>query len=145
MQQFMLTIALMFATTILAQTTVKSNPEDKGQTIKVSVLNALSDNGTIHFAFHSKETFMKSAAVYSKSSKVEKGVVIVAFENVSEGEYAIICFHDENENGQMDFEFNGMPKESYGTSNNPLIFGPPQFESSKFKVKNENLNLEIKF
>jgi uncharacterized protein (DUF2141 family) len=45
----------------------------------------------------------------------------------------------------MDFDENGMPKESYGLSNNMMTFGPPEFASSKFEVTKEDLNLEIKF
>lgn len=143
MQQLIVTIVLLFSISVVAQTT--SENKLNGQTIKVSVNNALSDKGIIHFAVHSKETFMKAEAVYRKSSKIKNGEAIVSFEDVPKGEYAVICFHDENENGQMDFELNGMPKENYGTSNNPMSFGPPQFEPSKFEVKNEDLSLEIKF
>ena len=65
--------------------------------------------------------------------------------SVPKGEYAIICYHDENENRRMDFHENGIPKESYGTSNDVINFGPPQFDTSKFEVTEEDLNLGIKF
>ena len=45
----------------------------------------------------------------------------------------------------MDFQENGMPLENYGVSNNVMNFGPPQFESSKFVVEKDPMNLEIKF
>lgn len=144
MQHSILIIALIISSVVFAQTSVEPKLTE-GQTIKVSVTNALSDQGIIHFAFHTKETFLKAKALYAKSSKIENGKATVQFENIPEGEYAIVCFHDENENNQMDFELNGMPKESYGTSNNPMSFGPPQFSPSKFEVTDENLSLEIKF
>ncbi|SDX32209.1 hypothetical protein SAMN05444411_104206 [Lutibacter oricola] len=144
MQKIILTITLFFTLLVMGQ--VPSNSKlVEGQTIKVTVTNALSDKGTINFGLHSNKTFMKAEAIKAKSSKVVNGISTVIFENVPAGEYAIICFHDENENGRMDFEVNGMPKENYGTSNNPMSFGPPQFEPSKFEVKNEELFLEIKF
>ncbi len=61
------------------------------------------------------------------------------------GTYAIIALHDENENQQMDYEANGMPKESYGMSNNPMGFGPPQYATAKFNFKNESIKMNIKF
>lgn len=143
MQHFILALTLLLTTTIFAQTQ-QENPLVNGQTLKVSVINALSDNGTVAFALYNQETFMKTP-LFSKSAPVEQGVSSVIFESVPEGAYAIICFHDENGNGKMDFQENGMPKESFGTSNNALNFGPPQFENSKFEVKNEDLTLEIKF
>lgn len=144
MQHFILIIALLISSVLFAQTSEESKLTN-GQTIKVFVTNALSDQGTIYFSLHNKETFRKAKALYSQFSKIENGKATVQFENIPEGEYAVICFHDENENNQMDFELNGMPKESYGTSNNPLSYGPPQFSPSKFEVKDENLSLEIKF
>ncbi len=45
----------------------------------------------------------------------------------------------------MNFYENGIPKESYGTSNNVILMGPPNFESSKFEVSDKDLTLEIKF
>jgi len=45
----------------------------------------------------------------------------------------------------MDFEDNGMPKESYGMSNNPIGFGPPQYATAKFNFENEAIEMNIKF
>jgi len=144
MQHVILAIALFFSTLLFAQTQIK---EDNfgGNKITVSVVNALNDKGNIHFAFHNDTTFMKAAPLYAKSSTIEKGICTVVFENVPEGKYAILCFHDENKNDRMDFYENGMPKESYGTSNNVMLMGPPNFESSKFEVDDKDLTLEIKF
>jgi len=144
MQHIIITIALFFSTLLFAQTKVNEN-NFEGNKITISVVNALNDNGNIHFAFHSETTFMKTAPLYAKSSTIENGICKVVFENVPEGEYAILCFHDENKNDRMDFQENGMPKESYGASNNVMNFGPPQFDSSKFQVLDKDLSLEIKF
>ena len=142
MQHLILALTLLFSSAILAQTGEKKYLN--GETVKVSVINAFSDDGTVAFAFYNKENFMK-APLFTKSSSINKGISTVVFENVPEGSYAIICFHDANNNGKMDFQENGMPIENYGTSNNALSFGPPQFDNSKFEVKNEDLELEIKF
>jgi len=143
MQQVILTLALIFSLTVVAQTT--SENKITGQVIKVSVTNALNDSGTVGFALYDETTFMKSEPIFAKSEKIKNGVSSIIFEDVPAGTYAIICFHDENDNKRMDFYENGMPKESYGTSNNIMSFGPPNFEDSKFEVKNEAISLEIKF
>ena len=143
MQNLLLALTLLFSSAIMAQT-----QEDKkmntNQTIKVSVVNALSDNGTVEFAFYNEDGFMQKP-LFTKSATVKDGISTVTFENITNGEYAVICFHDENSNDRMDFYENGMPKENYGTSNNAMNFGPPQFDTSKFEVKNEAITLEIKF
>lgn len=119
--------------------------QSNGTSITVSIDNVQNDNGVVSFALHTKETFMKGAGVASAQSKVKDGKVIVTFKNVQPGEYAIIALHDENENNQMDYQANGMPKEAYGSSNNPMTFGPPQFGESKFTVADKNLDLQIRF
>jgi len=142
MQQVILAIALLISSMIFAQTA--TNKSEEGISLTVSAVNALSDNGTVKFALYNKENFMKQPIV-SKFASVENNKSTVVFENVPPGNYAIICFHDENNDNLMDFEENGRPKESYGLSNNKMNFGPPEFESAKFEVKDNAINLEIKF
>ena len=56
-----------------------------------------------------------------------------------------MALHDENENQRMDFRGNGMPLESYATSNNTMAFGPPQYDDAKFIVDDKNIELSIRF
>lgn len=143
MQHLFLTIVLIFSV-IFISNAQETTENIQGNNIIVTVPNALNNKGKISFALFTQENFRKQP-LYAKSSSIENGKSIVTFEKVPNGTYAIICFHDENNNDQMDFEENGMPKESYGTSNNPMNFGPPQFDSSKFQIADKDISLEIKF
>ena len=140
--QFITALILCLALTVNAQT--EKETTTKGQTITVTVDNLKNNNGVVLFGLHTKDTWMKAAGVQNLKSKSENGKVTVTFTNVKAGTYAILVLHDENENNRMDFE-NGMPKENYGMSNNPMSFGPPQFEESKFEVKNKDLEFNIRF
>jgi uncharacterized protein (DUF2141 family) len=144
MQQLLVVLAFLFSSMLIAQT-VENNNLTTGPSIKVSVVNVSNDNGKVGFALYNEATFMKAAPLKAAESFIENGVSTIVFENIPSGEYAIVCFHDANGNDRMDFEANGMPKEDYGTSNNAMNFGPPQFENSKFVVTNEDVDLEIKF
>ena len=88
---------------------------------------------------------VKNWTVDPFGGEIKDGKITLTFENVLPGDYAIMALHDENENMRMDFEDNGMPKESYGISNNVMSFGPPQYDDAKFKVENKNLKLKIRF
>ena len=114
------------------------------QEITVTVVNATTDNGNVSFALYDQVTFMKTP-LKGASAKIIKGKSIVTFKNIAQGEYSVICFHDKNNNGKMDFNENGMPLEDYGASNNNMDFGPPSFLDSKFTVIKEDVSLEIKF
>ena len=123
--------------------TVKAQEETA--TITVIVENVLNDNGLIMASLHSDETFMKGAGIIDLADEAKKGEVTLTFENVKPGTYAIMVLHDENENSRMDFEANGMPKESYGMSGNAMVMGPPTFNDAKFDVTTEDLEFKIRF
>jgi len=120
--------------------------EPKGVDVTITINNIKNDNGFILLGLHNQETFMvrEKPALKKIKEEINNGEIKVVFKNIPEGQYAIMVVHDENANNRMDFELNGMPKEDYGTSNNEMSFGPPRFEDAKFKVTDENLDLEIR-
>ncbi|MFD2824318.1 DUF2141 domain-containing protein [Lacinutrix iliipiscaria] len=139
----MRTLALII-TFILSSYLSQAQTETKGQTITVTINNVKNNNGKVIMSLHSADTFMKSEGLQNEVSTIEGNSVTVTFKDVLPGTYAIMAIHDENDNKQMDFE-NGMPKESYGMSNNPLSYGPPQFSEAKFEMTDEDASLIIRF
>jgi len=120
--------------------------QEQGFTIKATLVNALNDKGKVRFALYNSEVnYLERKPTATAVEPIKNGVSYVEFNNLKPGTYAIICFHDVNENGKMDFQENGMPLEDYGMSNNITSFGPPQFKEGKFELTNANLSLEIKF
>lgn len=123
-----------------------SQSSEKGVKLTATVVNVANDKGMVHFALYDSEANFLSRTTTAKiSENIKNGVCKVEFNDVKPGFYVIICFHDANENGKMDFQDNGMPLEDYGMSNNVLSFGPPQFNDGKFEVANADLSLNIKF
>ncbi|WP_405605222.1 DUF2141 domain-containing protein [Polaribacter sp. Asnod1-A03] len=116
----------------------------QNKTITATVVNATSDEGKISFALYDKENF-RQIPLQASVSKIVEGKSVVVFENVEAGEYAVICYHDKNNNDKMDFQSNGMPLEDYGTSNNVMNFGPPNYRDAKFTITDKNVSLEIRF
>ena len=136
----------LILTFVLALTTLFSfSQEDKGITITVTIDNVKNDTGKVTMSLHTSETFMKGNGVMNAETEIKEGKVTITFENVQPGEYAIMALHDENGNERMDFRENGMPLESYGTSNNVMAFGPPIYDDAKFNVEDKNLELNIRF
>ncbi|WP_232829179.1 DUF2141 domain-containing protein [Aureibaculum luteum] len=124
--------------------TEESTNEVEGITLTVKVPNVTSDKGVLRFALYNKATFMK-APLDGQISSIKEGVASIELKNVAPGEYAIICYHDSNNNDTLDYDENGMPKEDWGMSNNPVLMGPPTFDIAKFTVENKSLDLTIKF
>jgi uncharacterized protein (DUF2141 family) len=50
------------------------------------------------------------------------GMQSVVFTNLTPGTYAVIVFHDENDNGKLDKTALGMPIEAFAISNNARGF-----------------------
>ncbi|MTE27732.1 DUF2141 domain-containing protein [Winogradskyella ouciana] len=140
MKNFILSITLVLATAVGF-----SQVEDNGITITVTIDNVTNDNGKVLMSLHTSETFMKGKGIQDAESAIKDGKITITFENVLPGDYAILALHDENSNGRMDFQDNGMPKESFGMSNNVMLMGPPQYDDAKFKVEDKDLELNIRF
>ena len=60
-------------------------------------------------------------------------------EGVPPGEYALLVYYDENENGRIDRNFIGIPKEPLGFSNRYRPKGPPAYKRAAFQLKQDEL------
>lgn len=65
------------------------------------------------------------------------------FEDVAPGQYAVAVFQDSNENGTVDSNFLGMPKEPVGASNHSK-FGRPNFSQCAFRHGNSSSRVIVK-
>ena len=141
----MKTVALALAFLLVNFLSQAQAQNADGADITVTIDNVLNDNGKVMVSLHTTDTFMKGPGVQNLESTIENGKVTLTFENVAPGTYAIMALHDENANNRMDYQSNGMPKESYGMSGNEMSFGPPNFVDAKFEVAAEDLDFNIRF
>ena len=130
---------------VIINITVSHAQDINGPDIIVNVTNLSSNDGKVFIAvFDSESKFLKKGML-SKSTKIEKQSCSVTFKDVLKGIYAISIYHDENNNGVMDKNFMGIPKEDYGCSNNAKGFmGPPKWDDAKFELNNNTLTHNIK-
>jgi uncharacterized protein (DUF2141 family) len=68
-------------------------------------------------------------------SRIVGNKVELSLKGLPYGQYAVVVFHDVNNNGVIDKNLMGAPKEAYGTSNNIRgKFGPPDYSRIKFDL-----------
>ena len=97
--------------------------------------------------FNSKEGFpddpMKSFGW--KTVKIVPDTVVIVFEDLPYGNYAVSVLHDENSNGKMDKNFFGIPKEGFAFSNNyaPRLKSP-SFSDARIVLKEPKKRAELK-
>ena len=125
------------------QLTATQTATKSGTTITVTV-PVSSDNGNVIMGLYTKDNFMKAGPLQGVESEIVDGYAKATFTDVQPGVYAISLFHDKNGNKRMDFEANGMPKEMYGVSNNPMSYGPPKWSEAKFEVGSQALEMTIR-
>jgi uncharacterized protein (DUF2141 family) len=65
------------------------------------------------------------------------------FKNVRYGNYAIVAFHDENQDGEFNQNWLGLPKEGFGFSDNPGTLKKPNFSDAKFIVEQPVVDVTI--
>jgi len=145
MKTVLLTITLAITSFFLtAQTNVENTSKTLPNGTSITVTVTLSGSGGhIMYGLHNENTFMK-APLQGSVGEIKDGKSTYTFENVTPGTYGIMVVHDKNDNKRMDFDPNGMPKEAYGMSNNPINMGPPRWEDAKFEVSTTPLSIEIR-
>ncbi|MEQ1668750.1 MAG: DUF2141 domain-containing protein, partial [Sulfuriferula sp.] len=72
-----------------------------------------------------------------------KGVMTATFNSLPAGNYAIIVYHDENDNGKLDLRLGMFPKEGYGLSNNLKPLGPPAYQDARHNVPEAGMKTTI--
>jgi uncharacterized protein (DUF2141 family) len=113
--------------------------------LEVTVTGIKENKGSIRVGlFNSEDDFLKKA-VYGEIVKVTGSEVVVVFNHLPEGEYGVSVVHDENENGELDSNFMGIPKEGFGFGNDAMgAFGPPSYRDAKIKVDATHLKQKIR-
>lgn len=120
--------------------------QDSNSELIVQIENINNTKGSIRICLaNEKNDFLKNC-FQSKIVEIPKRKKLnLVFKNIPKGKYAISLYHDENNNGELDMNFLGIPTEDYGFSNKPMIlFGPPSFEDVSFNVNKKITKLTIK-
>ncbi len=97
--------------------------------LQVTVTNIKGHKGNIIVGiFDSNENFLKKP-LDGRMVQASGDSIIVVFENLKPGKYAVSVLHDANKNKDLDQNKLGIPKEGFGFSNNVTgAMGPPSFE-----------------
>jgi uncharacterized protein (DUF2141 family) len=116
--------------------------------IEVTIKNIKDQRGSIRVGLFNNEGDFLKKAVDGKIVKVSGTEAKAVFENVKHGEYAVSVIHDENDNGELDTNGIGIPKEGFAFGNNAMgMFGPPSFDKAKITVNNQTVTqvIELKY
>lgn len=131
----------------LAQAQVQ--PQTQTGSLSVTLTQVRDARGQLRVGlYQDPKTFRKEALAFAvQQVPATPGTVQVRFTNLPPGRYAIMAYHDENGDGELNRRLGMFPTEGYGLSNNPKVMGPPQFEDSAFQVPaaGQAVSIEIRY
>ena len=144
--------ALLFGALLTAVPLGTLHADEGKAAIKVMVTGAEDESGHVRVSLFDKgEGFpgKRQNAVTSKSTKVSGTKAFVTFKDLPPGEYAVAVLHDQNDNGKMDTNALGIPKEGWGVSLNkaPLVRAP-RYSEAKFQLepgKDRSLVIKLRY
>ncbi len=108
----------------------------QAQTLAVHLHEVAHERGTLRVAVYADaKAFRKeNQAFLTAEIPAAPGTQTVQFDNVPAGTYAVLAYHDEDGNGELNRRLGMFPAEGYALSNNPKVMGPPAFIDSAFEV-----------
>ena len=113
--------------------------------LTVTVEGLPSDKGKVSLGLYQKgDGFPDGKASYEVDVPAAQGHIAYVFKNLPPGRYALTGFHDENNNGKMDYSFIGIPKEGFVFSNDAKPgLSSPSFDACAIDVADKPIAITV--
>jgi uncharacterized protein (DUF2141 family) len=134
------------------------SPSSRASELRVAIEGVRSDSGTIMVGLYDTSEGFAAAIKHSTEAgllndkgrrvgmalRAVAGVESIVFADLPPRRYAVIVFHDENDNGRLDENGWGVPTEGYGFSNNAQGFlGAPSFAAAEVTLDGKDRSIAI--
>ncbi|MDR9417463.1 DUF2141 domain-containing protein [Gracilimonas sp.] len=143
---FVSLIISLISISAFAQEIAYPEKENLRSEFELKINNIPKVEGEVRVAvFDSKENYdSKENPLHAFVLTVEGDSLTWKHDELPYGEYAIAVYHDENENGELDTNLLGIPKEAYGFSNNARgRFGPASWKDAVFEISESRTTHQI--
>jgi len=129
------TVSLLFAGLLASAAASAADSTN----LRVIATNVKSDQGKLYvWVYDKKDDWLSDRYRTQKSVKVagnRQDDRLTVELLLPAGEYALSVFQDVNDNGKLERNFIGIPKEPAGLSNNVRPrFGPPRYKDARFSL-----------
>ena len=137
--------ALLLAGLLGAQPALADNAR---MTVQIDGLR--DDSGNLRVSLYREpDSFRKEDRAFKLLSQpARKGKTSLVFDDIPPGRYALMAYHDANDDNKLNLRFGMFPQEGYALSNNPQVVGPPRFNDSAFDFPAADgapINLQITY
>lgn len=101
--------------------------------------------GKLLLALYDKPDDFRQHSFKAMSEAARVGDMTVTFSDLEPGDYAVMVFQDVNDNGDLDNNMFGLPKEPWGGSlGDRQLFGAPTWSDAVISVPADGLAIAIK-
>lgn len=124
---------------------------DSGKPVHVHIHGIRHAHGTVKAVLYGPDPndfLVKGKKTDKEREPAREGTMTLCVAAPDVGEYAVVIYHDENNNHKFDRNWIGLPTEGFGVSNDPSLFlAAPNFGESKFEVKEDitHISIEMKY
>ena len=106
--------------------------------VEIEVAGVRNGHGHVLAALCDRREFLSERCRLNGAVEARPGSVLVRVTSVPPGTYAVQAWHDENDNGRIDRDMLGIPREGIGFSRDaPIRFGPPSFKDAQFRCRGQ--------
>ncbi|MBL6446945.1 DUF2141 domain-containing protein [Fulvivirga sp. 29W222] len=115
--------------------------------LNITVENIKDPKGQLIVAiFNSKENYLKKP-FESQTIAVKHNNTSIKFKDLPQGQYSVSIIYDENNNGELDKNFFGIPTEGFGFSKKSMgTFGPPSYDDTKIELDGDvSITISLKY
>ena len=116
--------------------------------LRVIVKGVTKPKGVVRVAVYQQSNFLKGSVSEDMRwlFKADTKPLQYIFLKIPAGQYAVVAFHDENNNGKLDRSPIGIPLEQVGFSNDAVgVAGPPTFQQAGFQLGPRPRSITINF
>lgn len=104
-----------------------------------------NDRGVVRCALFGDDDEWLGQARMHGTTRIRAKLASCRFDGVPPGTYAVVAYHDENENAELDKNLVGIPKEGYAASRDAhRVLGAPSYADARFRYDGGRVRLRAK-
>ncbi|MFK7861081.1 MAG: DUF2141 domain-containing protein [Granulosicoccus sp.] len=112
--------------------------------LQITVGNIQDAKGRVLLAIYDSEANFNQTVAYGNVAAAKKDEIVFSFSNLPLGQYAVMAFHDIDNNGKLNVDWAGLPIEPWGASlQGKSILGAPEWSDVVFSLPKEGMALTI--
>jgi len=119
-------------------------PTADAATLTVTVEGSRPGGGPLTVLLFDRADGFPTESRATRRHVLPDGQSTLALDDLEPGQYAVMAYHDEDGNGELNRFLGMIPQEGWGLSNNPAVSGKPAFKDAAVTLPKSGTSLTLK-